>query len=75
MDSVIRTPQTPDFGAILQKLAPRRFSRDFLGLFSGYRAYLVYTQLSSMSDADLEDLGIERDDIVQVATRAIFSEK
>lgn len=59
--------------ALIEEVAPRRFSHDFLGLLSGYRAYQVYTRLSAMSDAELADLGVRRQDLARVAMEAVFA--
>ena len=40
---------------------------DPFGLISGFKAFLVYSDLSDRSDAQLAAMGIDRADIVQIA--------
>ncbi len=65
-------PQGRNFQALIDAIAPRRARRDPLGLFAGYRAYLVYTELSSKSDRELQRMGLERVDLPRVAFDAAF---
>ncbi len=53
------------------RLAPRRTKVDPLGIVSGYRAYVIYTRLSSLSDEELADLGLTRDDLPRAAMEAV----
>lgn len=46
--------------------------RDPLGLVAGWRAYMVWRDLSSLSDAELAARGLTRRDIPQRARAEIF---
>ena len=61
-----------DIGQIADAIAPKKFRTDPFGLFSGYRAYLVYTRLDAMADHELAAIGLDRRDIPQVAFDAAF---
>jgi uncharacterized protein YjiS (DUF1127 family) len=64
----------PTLREIAQRFAaPRRESRDPLGLMGGWRAYVVYKELDRKSDAELNALGLSRTDIARVAFEAIGS--
>lgn len=57
---------------IVNKIAPERFTRDPLGIFSGYRAFLVYVHFNGMDDRQLASIGVKRQDIPRIASRVIF---
>lgn len=59
-----------DLGRIAEALAPGRFRFDPLGIVSGYKAYVIYTELSARSDAELARLGLDRADLARVAMDA-----
>lgn len=63
---------TLDIGRLADVIAPKTFRRDPFGLFSGYRAYLVYTRLDAMTDHELAAVGLDRHDLPQVAFDAAF---
>ncbi|APX89487.1 hypothetical protein BV394_06955 [Brevirhabdus pacifica] len=64
--------QAPLVTDLINRIAPRKFRRDPLGLVSGYRAYLVYSHLSSLSDWELAELGLRRADLPRIAGDVIF---
>jgi len=68
-------PRGVDLRALVNAIAPKRFMRDPFGLFSGYRAYLVHTDLSAKSDDELQALGLARKDVPRVAMEAVFEER
>jgi len=57
---------------IVNEVAPRRFRRDPFGLFSGYRAFLVYVHFSVMDDRQLASIGVNRQDIPRIAGRVVL---
>lgn len=73
--STATTTLSPDFAALIEAIAPKRFIRDPFGLFSGYRAYLVYTHLAAKSDEELAALGLTRATLPRVAIQAVFDSR
>lgn len=71
MTTAVLTP-SGDLLTLIEEVAPKRFSYDFLGLLSGYRAYQVYTHLRAMSDAELAALGVRRHDLARLAMETVF---
>jgi len=69
--SDVTTPAV-SFGSLATNLISKFATAGFLGLKSGYRAFLVYDALSNKSDAALERLGIARNDIAHVAKEEII---
>lgn len=51
---------------------PRVASRDPLGLVAGWRAYMVWRDLSSLSESQLAARGLTRQDIPAQARAEIF---
>lgn len=58
---------TPTLRDIAQRFAPRSLDFDFLGIGTGYRAWLIYTGLNARSDAELQRLGLDRIDLPRIA--------
>lgn len=77
MTMLTTTPTAPRtrLRDIVAGLAPRRFRFDLLGLFSGYRAYLVHSRLNAKSDAELAEVNLTRKDLPWVAMEAIFEQR
>lgn len=61
----------PSLDEIIKKVAPKNFLRDPLGLFSGYRAYLVFSHLDGLSDETLATLNLKRQDIPAIAAKQV----
>lgn len=59
-----------DLRALASAFAPGPVRFDPLGLVSGYKAYSIYTALTSKSDAELARLGLEREDLPRAAMDA-----
>ena len=60
-----------DFRAIAESIVSTRFNFDPLGLVSGYKSYLIYSDLSAKSDEELAEMGLTRQDIPRVAIEAV----
>ncbi|KZM49536.1 hypothetical protein [Labrenzia sp. OB1] len=60
---------------LVEEIAPKRFLRDPLGLFSGYRAFRVYVHLNGMSDGELARLGLTRKELPEVVSRIMLDNR
>ncbi len=63
----------PSLDEIINSVAPKKFLRDPLGFFSGYRSYLIFSHLSGMSDETLAKLKLKRQDIPAIAAKQLRS--
>jgi hypothetical protein len=70
MDATFSQSQ-PALSRIIDEIAPKKFTRDPLGFFSGYRAYQVFTHLSGLEDEELRAMGVARGDIPRIASEVI----
>lgn len=61
----------PNLSELVTRVAPRRSLADPFGIVSGYRAYVVYTQLSALGDVELAEMGLTRADLPRAAMEAI----
>lgn len=66
---------SPTLGDFLQTIAPKNISWDLFGFASGYRSYVIYTQLDAKSDDELEMLGLARKDIARIAVESATKRK
>ncbi|MBL4646295.1 MAG: hypothetical protein COA52_01660 [Hyphomicrobiales bacterium] len=71
--SIAISPIVEPFSDIIDRIAPKRFSRDPFGIVSSYRAYLVFMHFDGMSDQELAAAGLARRDIPQLAASLILN--
>ena len=68
--AIIETPHSVPFGAVSFSIV-NGVDSFFSGIVGAYRAHKTEKTLRSLSNAQLEDIGLERADLHTVAQRAL----